>query len=93
MYLFFKNTNSKEKSNTEVANKLWVNLTSDNGVFGQILIGYVEGATNFWDNNYDAVTMDANKYLDFYSINEGSLLTIQGRALPFEENQIIPFFF
>ncbi|MGC1630991.1 MAG: hypothetical protein WA749_02650, partial [Gelidibacter sp.] len=29
-----------------LANKFWIDLTSDNGVFNQILMAYVEGATN-----------------------------------------------
>jgi hypothetical protein len=37
------------------ANRLWVNLTSDNGVFNQILVAYVDGATNGFDGYaYDA---------------------------------------
>lgn len=54
---FFKSTNNKSKSN-DVANKIWVNLTSDNGVFNQVLVAYVDGATN--DNDgmaYDATRM------------------------------------
>ncbi|MFD1601431.1 T9SS sorting signal type C domain-containing protein [Flavobacterium artemisiae] len=70
--------------------RVWLNLLNTQGAFKQLLIGYVEGATNFWDNNYDAVTMDANKYLDFYSINENRKLVIQGRALPFNNEDIIP---
>jgi hypothetical protein len=36
-------------------NRLWVNLTSDNGVFNQVLIAYVNGATDGRDNtSYDA---------------------------------------
>ncbi|MEZ4793605.1 MAG: T9SS type A sorting domain-containing protein [Gelidibacter sp.] len=31
-------------------NKLWVNLTSNNGVLNQILVGYVDGATNGEDS-------------------------------------------
>jgi len=46
---FFKATNSKTK---DEANKIWINLTSDNGVFNQILVGYVKGATNNFDGSY-----------------------------------------
>ncbi|MCB0446375.1 MAG: T9SS type A sorting domain-containing protein, partial [Gelidibacter sp.] len=42
-----------------VPNKLWVNLTSDNGVFNQILVAYVEGATN----NFDGYAYDAPRNL------------------------------
>src|SRR5690606_11731033 len=39
---FFKGSTSKSK---DLENKLWINLTSDNGVFNQILVAYVDGAT------------------------------------------------
>ena len=45
---FFRTTND--------ANKIWVNLTSDNGIFNQVLIGYVEGATDAVDEmRFDAL--------------------------------------
>ncbi|SHH29659.1 T9SS sorting signal type C domain-containing protein [Flavobacterium johnsoniae] len=70
--------------------RVWINLTNTQGAFKQLLIGYIEGATNFWDHNYDAITADANPYLDFYSINEGQNLVIQGRSLPFNESDVVP---
>ncbi|KAF2514543.1 T9SS sorting signal type C domain-containing protein [Flavobacterium foetidum] len=70
--------------------RVWINLRNKEGAFKQILIGYVEGATNGWDTNYDAVTMDSNKFLDFYSINADKKLVIQGRALPFTGLEVIP---
>ncbi|WP_459641255.1 T9SS sorting signal type C domain-containing protein, partial [Flavobacterium sp. CGRL2] len=48
------------------------------------------GATNTIDVNYDAVTMGANAYIDFYSISESKKLTIQGRALPFDTSDLVP---
>jgi hypothetical protein len=70
--------------------RVWLNLTNDQGLFKQLLIGYIEGATNGYDHNYDAVSMDANKYADFYSINEGKKLVIQGRGLPFLLSDTVP---
>ncbi|AXB58082.1 T9SS sorting signal type C domain-containing protein [Flavobacterium fluviale] len=72
------------------SHRVWINLTNSNGVFKQILIAYITGATNGWDINYDAVTMDANKLADFYSINAGKKLVIQGRALPFDPSDVVP---
>ncbi|WP_372757378.1 T9SS type A sorting domain-containing protein [Mariniflexile sp.] len=46
---FFKTVGTKSKTSTVHTNKMWVNLTSNNGVFGQILIGYVPGATDAYD--------------------------------------------
>nr|WP_242412064.1 T9SS C-terminal target domain-containing protein [Flavobacterium sp. Root186] len=59
-------------------------------VFKQALIGYVDGATNSWDQNYDAATLNGNTYVDFYSISDAKKLTVQGRALPFENTDLIP---
>ncbi|MFB9080613.1 T9SS sorting signal type C domain-containing protein [Flavobacterium procerum] len=70
--------------------RVWLNLTNNQGLFKQLLIGYMRGATNGYDHNYDAVTMDANKYADFYSINEGKKLVIQGRGLPFLLSDTVP---
>lgn len=51
------NSNSQffRNDTTEVPNKFWINLTSDNGIFNQILVAYVEGATDGVDRfAYDA---------------------------------------
>lgn len=43
------------QSSSSIADKLWLNLTSDNGVFNQILVAYVDGATDGNDGSaYDA---------------------------------------
>jgi hypothetical protein len=79
---FFK---PAKTSKTEIVekNRLWLNLTNTEGAFKQTLIGYIEGATNETERRYDGVTFNANKYLDFYSVNNGKKLAIQGRAIPF----------
>ncbi|MBF4467599.1 T9SS sorting signal type C domain-containing protein [Flavobacterium sp. LC2016-12] len=83
---FFKTTDSEDKDK----NRIWLNLTNEQGAFKQTLIGYLDGATNSWDINYDGPTLDGNTYVDFYSINETNKLTIQGRALPFSDTDVIP---
>ncbi|WP_281866902.1 T9SS sorting signal type C domain-containing protein [Flavobacterium sp. GSB-24] len=81
----------KSVATTEIEKyRVWLNLTNTQGAFKQLLIGYITGATNLWDNNYDAVSMDANPYIDFYSINENKKLVIQGRAIPFVASDTIP---
>ncbi|WP_431243375.1 T9SS sorting signal type C domain-containing protein [Flavobacterium sp. P21] len=71
-------------------NRVWLNMTNLEGVFKQILVGYIEGATNSYEGLFDGETFDGNKYLDFYSVNENRRLTIQGRALPFEDTDTVP---
>src|SRR5690606_22337168 len=80
---FFKGSSSKN-SNASGVNKLWLNLTSDTGVFNQTLVGYIETATNTDDGMY----YDAPKNVStstsaiLYSIIENSSkkFAIQGKA-------------
>lgn len=78
------------KTNDLERNRIWLNLSNAEGAFKQILIGYIEGASNGWDQDFDAVGFNGNSYVDFYSINETTVLSIQGRALPFENSDVIP---
>lgn len=50
--LLFKTSNTKINN---IDNKIWINLTSNNGVFNQILVGYAVNATDGNDGaSYDA---------------------------------------
>ncbi|WP_290697803.1 hypothetical protein [Lacinutrix sp.] len=72
------------KNNLVSPNRLWVNLTSDNGVFNQILVAYVDGATNATDNtSYDvkASIYNINAAVMYTEIeNNSERFTIQGKA-------------
>ncbi|MGO4818373.1 T9SS sorting signal type C domain-containing protein [Flavobacterium sp. W22_SRS_FP1] len=78
-------TSKVTTTNETVKSRIWLNLSNTQGAFKQTLIGYVNGATNNYDRGFDAVSINGNAYVDFYSINNDSLLTIQGRALPIPE--------
>ncbi|WP_300978553.1 DUF642 domain-containing protein, partial [Flavobacterium sp.] len=86
---FFKQVNTKKSTKLE-KNRIWLNLTNSGGAFKQLLVGYITGATNDWDNLYDGSTFDGQEFVDFYSVNQGKNLTIQGRALPFENTDVVP---
>lgn len=80
-------------------NKLRLNLISDNGIFNQILIGYVDGATNGDDGMYyDAYkNLSANANALIYSLLDNSTdlkYAIQGKA-PSDLNidEVIPLGF
>ena len=90
---FYKNSNVKSKTSS-ADNKLWVKLTSDNGVFNQILIGYVNMATD----NYDGEAFDASKNLSsgaasiLYTTipDSAKKFAIQGKAeTSLSENEVI----
>lgn len=85
---FFRGVKSKSKSVEK--HRVWLNLTNKGGVFKQLLVGYVKGATDGYDTAFDGEHFNANRFVDFYSINEGKDLTIQGRSLPFDTKDQIP---
>lgn len=95
---FFKGASSKKSNpntnNNPLENRLWIDLTSDNGVFNQILIGYVDNATD----DYDGMSYDAPKILSpgfsavlYSSIeNDDSKYVIQGKDInSIHENEVI----
>jgi hypothetical protein len=88
---FFKLTkNNKDeaipKSVTDIErHRIWINLTNNSGAFSQTLVGYVQDATQGLDRSFDGESLGGND-VSFYSIIPQAELTIQGRALPFDEN-------
>lgn len=71
------------------SDKIWLNLYNDQGAFSQILIGFIDGATNGIDRDYDGVRFFGNNPVAFYSICEDIKLAIQGRN-PRTELEVIP---
>lgn len=86
---FFKEAGGK-KTEIQEKNRVWLNLTNDGGAFKQLLVGYITGATNGFDNLYDGKTLNGNAFVDFYSINNSENFVIQGRVLPFDPADIVP---
>jgi hypothetical protein len=86
---FFKPGKTSKSPELE-RHRLWLNMTNSGGAFKQTLIGYIDGATNNYDIDFDGETFDGNSYIDFYSINTTNKLTIQGRALPFTDTDLVP---
>lgn len=74
---------------TSGKHRLWLNLRNDEGAFGQILVGYIENATDGMDRLYDGMLFGGN-YVSFYSLLDQNKLAIQGRALPFNDQDIVP---
>ena len=91
---FFK-TNNPETKTASISEKhrVWLNMSNTQGAFKQTLIGYVTDATNEYDSRFDGESFDGNEFVDFYSINQDKNLVIQGRALPFDENDEVPLGF
>jgi len=83
---FFRNPNPRGNTTHSgiEKNRFWLNIRNNQGAFNQALIGYIEGATNGLDRGFDGNLFGGN-YVSIYSLNNAQKLTIQGRALPFDE--------
>ena len=90
---FFKTSSNNKKTSRIEKHRVWLNLSNTLGVFKQTLVGYLTNATNDYDSRFDGESMNGNTYADFYSINQDKNLTIQGRAVPFDENDFVPLGF
>ena len=74
--------------NSESKNRFWLKLISPGDVENTQLIGYIEGATDDFEIDYDAEAFGLSSNL-FYSLLENKTLLIQGRASQFKiEDQI-----
>jgi hypothetical protein len=90
---FFKTKNPNKTAKEIQKNRIWLNLTNAQGAFKQTLVGYITDATNKYDDRFDGESFDGNEFVDFYSVNQDKNLTIQGRALPFDDADEVPLGF
>jgi hypothetical protein len=91
---FFKSKDPKTTTKIAIEKtRVWLNLTNTQGAFKQTLVGYITDATNEYDSRFDGESFDGNEFVDFYSVNQDKNLVIQGRALPFDENDEVPLGF
>ena len=86
---FFKTNNIKNTINENgEQNRIWLDLVSATETT-RTLVGYVQGATQNKDNMYDAFT-DYKSAQNFYSLIDNNPMTIQGRSLPFNDQDVVP---
>lgn len=89
---FYRNSQEGQPAAGFASQRLWLNLSNNNGGFSQILVGYAEGATLGWDRGYDGETLAGNA-VKFYSLSHDKKLTIQGRPWPFAQEDVVPLGF
>ena len=70
-------------------NRMWFDIVNSNGINDRTLVGYIEGATMDRDSFFDCNTAVLGS-MTVYSILNEERLSIQGRSLPFDENDIVP---
>jgi len=70
--------------------KIWLDLIATNGSNVRSLLAYVSDATNNRDRMFDAFTNEKIN-LNLFSLIGNETMKIQGRSLPFDENDKVPF--
>ncbi|MEW5675008.1 GEVED domain-containing protein [Flavobacterium enshiense] len=87
---FFRN--ETEEAGVE-KNRIWLDLIAPNNSASRTLLGYASGATNGFDRLYDAPALDVKANFEIYSLIGTEKFNIQGKAVPFDSNDIIPLGF
>jgi hypothetical protein len=87
--LFFRNGNVAN-SNNEEKNRIWLNLVSPTSKSSSTLVGYLTSATDDLDRMFDAPALDVKTNFELYSFSNTDKLTIQGKSLPFNNEDQIP---
>jgi hypothetical protein len=85
---FHKIRNNSKTTTEEEKHRIWLNLTNNSGAFSQTLIGYITDATQGLDRGFDGESFGGNN-VTFYSVIPEAKLSIQGRALPFDSNDVV----
>ncbi|MGC4041166.1 MAG: hypothetical protein QM710_10365 [Flavobacterium sp.] len=70
--------------------RIWLSLSNVSGAYSQMLVGYVQGATNGFDSLFDGKTMPVGNPISIYTMVGNDDLSIQGKSLPFSDADIIP---
>ncbi len=79
---FFKTSLSEEK------HRIWLNLNDANNNYNQILLGYINGASNAVDVSDGLVLNDSQSLI--YNLINNQKYVIQARELPFQDTDIVP---
>ena len=73
-------------------NRIWLNLTNTQGIFSQTMVAYMTGATQGVDAAIDGLFFNDSQ-VALTSLIGTSEYAIQGRALPFDNSDIVPLGF
>lgn len=85
----FYRTSNPSNMDGSAANRIWLDYLNPSGQTSTTLVAYIDGATNDEDRMYDAHTTTGNG-LDLYSLIDEKEFLIQGRQLPFDNNDQVP---
>ncbi len=73
--------------------RIWLDMTSTDGIFSQTMVAYMTNATSGIDNGIDGLLISDATNSTLSSLVENQEYAIQGRALPFENTDVVPMAF
>ncbi|WP_329806731.1 GEVED domain-containing protein [Flavobacterium facile] len=82
---FYKSVANNRNANNLEKHRMWFDIVAPNGASVRSLLGYVEDATNGKDRLFDAFSNEKLS-LNIFSLIENEQMLIQGRTLPFNDN-------
>ncbi|VXB02215.1 conserved hypothetical protein [Flavobacterium sp. 9AF] len=91
---FFKSSAvaSSATTNNIERHRIWLNLNTSTHPVNQILLGYMNGASNAIDPSIDGIMLqDSNSKI--YNLIDNTAYVIQGRTLPFTDQDVVPLGF
>lgn len=88
---------SEDRNSNSIFNlekhRVWLEVSDNQDAYKQILVGYIQNATNGLDRGYDGEVFETGNQVFLYTKVDNTRLGIQGRTLPFDVNDIVPLGF
>jgi hypothetical protein len=78
-----------ESTNTIEKHRIWLDIIDATDMASSTLIGYITGASNQQDRLFDGVSL-SDASTNIYSVIGSEKIAIQGRAVPFDEQDQVP---
>jgi len=86
---FYRLANAQAEAGETDKSRIWMDLVAPNGTVNRTVVGYVPNATLQKDSMYDAYTLGRDQQ-DFYSLISDEMMCIQGRPIPFDNEDLVP---
>ena len=85
---FYRTAESVATTTETEKHRIWLNLNDASNNYNQILLGYMDGATNGVDHAIDGEVLDKDNTMLYNVINDSEYV-IQGKGLPFADTDEI----
>ncbi len=85
---FYRTSENVITTSESEKHRIWLNLNDASNNYNQILVGYIDGATNGIDSTIDGEVLDKENTMLYNVINDTEYV-IQGKGMPFADSDEI----